>query len=510
MSGVFFCSETEPTVETVYGPVHGIYYDGVYIFKGVRYARAGRFLPPEPPLRWTEPADCFCYGFECPKMQPYTFRTALYLPRTYWPSGEDCHYLNIWSPTLDPTARKPVMVWFHGGGYGVGSGNAHTATEGSRLAAEGEVVVVTLNHRLNWLGYLDLSAFGARYANSVNAGNEDLVFALRWVRENIAAFGGDPDRVTLFGQSGGGMKILDLLQTPAAEGLFHRGIVQSGVTAPLEERTPEAAERLVLALLAQLGLGRGEVRRLETLPYAAVSAALTRLPGFAANSLMAFRPQRNHWYRGDLRRSGLTAWAKEIDLILGSTLGEFQVPDTTAGRWTMDAPEVLRRAASIYGAEQAPAILYRFRAAYPDRPLFDALYLDSDFRRPTLDLLDRLADEGHAAYYNYLMAFDLPIGEGIPMRHSMDNPYVFRTTGLVPACNRPGETERLEREISGAWLAFAHTGDPNHLALPVWARYDAGYRATMVFGTPQSGVRVEHDRALSGLVQSRRHTRTGE
>ena len=98
--------------------------------------------------------------FECPKRRPYTFRTALYLPRTYWPSGEDCHYLNIWSPTLDPTARKPVMVWFHGGGYGVGSGNAHTATEGSRLAAEGEVVVVTLNHRLNWLGYLDLSAFG--------------------------------------------------------------------------------------------------------------------------------------------------------------------------------------------------------------------------------------------------------------------------------------------------------------------------------------------------------------
>ena len=228
MARDFMCTKTEPVVQTKAGKLRGFRIDGVYAFHGVKYADAKRFQQPEPVQPWEGIKNALAYGYVCPMLKQDEPNNELMVPHRYWPLDENCQYLNIWTKSLDPSAKKPVLVWLHGGGFAAGSSIEHIAYEGENMSRYGDVVVVSLNHRLNILGYLDLSPFGEKYANSGNAGSADMVAALQWIHDNIAGFGGDPDNVTLFGQSGGGMKVWTLMQTPAADGLFHKGIVQSG------------------------------------------------------------------------------------------------------------------------------------------------------------------------------------------------------------------------------------------------------------------------------------------
>ena len=203
-----FISRTDyPVVETKYGKLKGFWFDGLFQFRGVRYAKAKRFQPAEPVDPWEGVQDATNYGFTAPTYGDPVPRGELMVAHRYWPENEACQYLNIWTPALDQEAKKPVLVWFHGGGFNDGSSLEQLAYDGDALSKAGDVVVITLNHRLNILGYLDLSSLDAKYANSVNAGVTDLVEALKWVRDNIAKFGGDPDNVTIFGQSGGGGKV---------------------------------------------------------------------------------------------------------------------------------------------------------------------------------------------------------------------------------------------------------------------------------------------------------------
>ena len=217
-----------PVLDTTSGQLKGYFYDGAYIFKGIPYAHADRFQMPAE-SKWEGVKEATSYGFVCPLMSQETPNGELLVPHRYWPMDEHCQNLNIWTDTLDENAKKPVVIWLHGGGYFAGSSIEQEAYDGSNMCKQGGVVVVSVNHRLNILGYLDLSPFGEKYRNSGNAGHADMVAALKWVHENISLFGGNPDNVTVFGQSGGGMKVADLMQIAEADGLFHKGLIMSGV-----------------------------------------------------------------------------------------------------------------------------------------------------------------------------------------------------------------------------------------------------------------------------------------
>ena len=219
MGDCFYCSKAEPVVQTKAGKIRGFKMNSTYTFHGIKYADADRFQMPREVKPWKGIKNALAYGYVCPMLMQDHPLMEVMIPHRYWPMDENCQYLNIWTQSLDPEAKKPVMVWLHGGGFFAGSSIEQVAYEGDHLSEYGDVVVVSLNHRLNILGYLDLSAYGEKYYNSANVGNADMVAALHWIQDNIAGFGGDPGNVTLFGQSGGGMKVYSLMNTPAAEGL---------------------------------------------------------------------------------------------------------------------------------------------------------------------------------------------------------------------------------------------------------------------------------------------------
>ncbi|MBR2035374.1 MAG: carboxylesterase/lipase family protein [Prevotella sp.] len=232
LSGQVFDSSTEATTaQTNYGKVAGYIDHGVYTYKGIPYAKAERFMPAERPDSWQKIRSSRHWGPVCPQAKNTGWRgdqTAFFYQWNDGFQSEDCLRLNIWTKGIADGKKRPVLFWLHGGGYTSGNGQEHPGYDGRNLADKGDVVVVTVNHRLNVLGFLDLSAYGEKYKGSANVGMTDIVAALRWVKENIAYFGGDPDCVTIFGQSGGGGKVSTLLCMPSAKGLFHRAMVMSG------------------------------------------------------------------------------------------------------------------------------------------------------------------------------------------------------------------------------------------------------------------------------------------
>ena len=322
MAKKFVCSTTEPVVSTKAGKVRGFCVDGTYTFHGIKYADADRFQMPRPVEPWDGVKDALSYGYVSPMLDKETAVGEIMVPHRYWPKDENCQYLNIWSQSLCEEAKKPVMVWLHGGGFSAGSSIEQMAYDGENLSKFGDVVVVTLNHRLNILGYLDLSPYGEKYKNSGNAGNADLVAALQWVHDNIAAFGGDPENVTIFGQSGGGGKVSSLMQTPAADGLFHKGIIMSGVADGIMFCDSTDSRPLVDGMLKELGLTADEIEKLETLPYEALAEAYKKVsPAIkAAGGYVGCAPTPNDFYLGEPRSVGFTDHAKTIPVIVGTVM----------------------------------------------------------------------------------------------------------------------------------------------------------------------------------------------
>ena len=251
-------------VKTDKGLVHGYEYDGMSIFKGIPYAKAKRFHDPEPVEPWNGLLEATGYGYVCPLMDDERPGSDLGTPHRIGVQNENCQNLNVWTPACDGE-KRPVMVWLHGGAFTGGSSMEQIAYEGANLCKYGQIVFVSINHRLNVLGYCDLSEYGEEYKNSGNAGTSDMVAALQWVRDNIEAFGGDPGNVTIFGQSGGGMKVTALLQTPAADGLYHRGIVMSGVQGGALFDCVGSGRQMGELMMKSLGVKT--VKELEDAPY---------------------------------------------------------------------------------------------------------------------------------------------------------------------------------------------------------------------------------------------------
>ena len=495
MTRQFVCTPEEPVVQTSAGRVHGFLIDGLACFRGIPYAKARRFRMPEPPDPWTGVLDATSYGYVCPMLERESAQGELLVAHRYWPKDENCQSLNLWSPGLDGK-KRPVLVWLHGGGFSSGSSIEHIAYDGEALSRFGDAVVVSLNHRLNILGYLDLSAYGEQYRNSANVGNADIVAALEWIRDNIAAFGGDPDNVTLFGQSGGGAKVIALMQTPAADGLFHKGIIMSGVADALCLRRGTPSGKIGEALLRELGLKPSQIGTLETLPYDRLAEAYNRVSPVLCREgrYIGCLPLPNEWYLGDPSEIGFTEHARGIPLLTGSVLAEFGFGPGVPNKHRLTRAQQLELLERVYGAktEELAAL---FEAAHPGKNLTDLLFLDSFTRAPTAALCERRAAEGGAPAYNYLFTLDFPMNGGKPAWHCSDIPFAFHNTAMIPVCWIPGVTERLEEQLSAAFIQFARTGDPGHPLLPAWPPCAPGSLATMVLDE-HCEVRVNFDKAL--------------
>lgn len=501
MAKDFLCSKTAPIVQTQEGRLRGFRYDGTYIFQGVDYAWADRFEQPQPVKPWEGVKDALSYGYVCPLLDQEVPQGEIMIPHRYWPMDEHCQNLNIWTPTLDPAAKKPVMVWLHGGGFSSGSAIEHVAYDGENMSKFGDVVVVSINHRLNILGYLDLSPFGDKYRNSANAGNADMVEALRWIRRNIESFGGDPENVTLFGQSGGGMKVWSLMNTPEADGLFQKGIIQSGLLDGFENNGKTDGTAIVKALLNGLGLKENEAEALETVPYACLAEVYNRVaPAVAAQGeYVGGQPVPNGWYVGDPRKVGFTEHAKTIPVIIGTVFGEFYPNPEIKDRYSLPEPSAMKLLEEKYGAH-AGRLAELFQKAYPGRHLTDLLLLDTAFRNPTKDFIEKKSAYRQAPTYSYLFACDFQYDGGKPAWHCAEIPFVFHNTHRIPISSIQGVSDRLEDSVCGAWVHFARYGTPAAAGLPEWPACTPGSEATMIFDR-ECEVRVNHDKELMELLQ---------
>jgi para-nitrobenzyl esterase len=500
-------------VETRKGRLEGAREGGVFVFRGIPYARppvgALRFRPPEPSQPWSGVRDATRFGPSAPQ-RPMQLA---FLPGfDVGPQDEDCLYLNVTTPGLDG-ARRPVLVWIHGGAFTIGSGS-QSLYDASRLAARGDVVVVTINYRLGALGFLELSELlGEEFSGSGNLGLLDQIAALRWVRDEIAAFGGDPENVTIFGESAGGMSVGTLLGTPSAQGLFRRAIPQSG--AAHNAHGPAVAREVAERMLAALGIPRGEAWRLREVPVARILEAQDKVAMEAMGriALLPFQPVVD---RDVLPESPLEAIrrgvARDVEVLAGATRDEwnlFGLMDPTLAR--MDEAALVRRLERHVG-DRARPLVDAYRAARAGRvptdarALFLAIESDRVFRIPAV----RLA-EAQAAHqprtYKYLFTWESPLfGDALGACHGIDVPFVF---GLVdaPGADRfigTGEGVRaLADRTMDAWLAFAAEGDPGHAELGDWPVYESSRRATMLLGPACA---VEEDpfgderRAWEGLL----------
>jgi len=482
--------EDRLVASTQYGSVRGYEEDGILVFKGVRYGAdtaTTRFAAPAPPEPWTEVRDALSYGNSAPQGQ----RSSIGLFESWAPdpvptNSEDCLFLNVWTPALGDEALRPVMVWFHGGGFTSGSGSSN-AYDGVRLAKRGDVVVVTVNHRLNLFGYTYLDEFGEQFAGSGNAGMLDLVASLEWVRDNVAEFGGDPGNVLIFGESGGGWKVSTLMAMDAARGLFHRAVAQSG--PGLEAEDPEPAGEATRALLAELGLEEATIDQIRTLPAAQLQAAAAAIAE-AGGSVPGRRPVVDgiHLVRHPFSPDA-PEQSKDVPLLIGSARTEMSL---LAGARRPELfeltfktlPEALERA--MPGVD-AQAVIEGYRTLHPelDAPTlyFEVTSDNSTFVRGSFELADRKAAQGGALVYQYYLSWSTPVDDGKwGAPHALDIGMVFDNVAKSESMSGVGEEQQnIADMMSEAWLAFARSGDPNHPGLPTWSPYDAERRATMVF-----------------------------
>ena len=486
-----------PVVETASGRVKGITSDGVHVFKGIPYgastAGANRFMPPRKPEPWAGVREAVAYAGRSPQAPAAQQRPEL---ATVWgpvdtlPVGEDCLTLHVWTPGLD-NARRPVMVWLHGGAFSYGSANS-PRYDSTRLAQRNDVVVVAVNHRLNIFGHLDLSQVGGeRFAQSGNAGVLDLVAALEWVREHAARFGGDPGNVTIFGQSGGGGKVSALMAMPRAKGLFHKAIIQSGASVRFAER--ERTTRLADAVLKHLGLRPDQLDALQALPLERLQEAVVPAQ---ATLPRPRQPLLDRYNFGPVIDGGVLpgqpfdpaapALSDDIPLMIGGTKDEaaifFAADDEV---WNRAVTETGSPIASPRSPARRPPICsayYKRRdpAASPTDRLITMLSM-SNFHVRSMLLAERKANRGRAPVWMYSFDWETPaFGGRLKSSHSVEVPFVFDTLHVIGEGHRKPGAQALADRVSKAWATFARNGDPANESLPSWPTYTAERRATML------------------------------
>ena len=506
--------ESESDANVVYtsnGPIRGrTETGGVHVFKGVRYGAPPvgklRFKPPVRPASWDEPVDAYDYGNRA--IQGAGLPGASNnLPKM----SEDCLFLNVWTPGLDDQ-KRPVMVWLHGGGFSSGSGG-DSFCEGKNLASKGDVVVVTVNHRLNVFGFLQLGEeWGPNYASSGQAGMLDIVMSLEWVCDNITRFGGDPNNVTIFGESGGGRKVAMLMAMPLAAGLFHKAIIQSG--SGLDAPSKIDAVALGHELLKNLGIAEGDV---ETLMSADARKIFDAQPPMSRSAVsppgQLTVPSRGFVPCVDgvaLQRKPFIpdapAISAHIPLLIGSNKDEmssFRSNDPKFGTYTEeDFVKYVREVLPGKAEEMIPAL----RSAFLDYSPTDLIVVTESLKGywiATVFQAERKAAQGAAPIYTYLLAWETKADNGrLRAHHALDVPLVFNNIENMRSMVGPGpEPQKIADLMSSSWIAFARTGNPNREGLPTWPEYDLENRSTMVFDTESHVLKKPYEKICRILIQ---------
>ncbi|ETW97361.1 MAG: hypothetical protein ETSY1_22940 [Candidatus Entotheonella factor] len=490
-----------PIVEIASGKLRGNTTPIGSTFKGIPYggstAGMNRFLAPTPAPTWSGIREARDVGLRCPQ------NDGIIKPANAWirdvqETGEDCLSLNVWTPSLDEAAKRPVMVWLHGGGYARGSGGA-PGLDGGNLAQVGNVVVVvTLNHRLNTFGYTYFGDTHERFADAGNAGMLDIVQALEWVRDNIARFGGDAGNVTIFGQSGGGSKVAVMMTMPRAKGLFHKAIIQSS-SSHLRLATPERAARSTHQLLKALGLDGQGPESVQSAPADVLLKAYNTAVK-ARNGNDSFRPVvdgrsiLHHPF--DLSAPDLAA---DIPLMIGSCETEKSFYDITVDpdQLALSDDELLGQIAPFVGLnpDRAATLIAAYRAARPERnsrDIYNLITSDHMYRRNNVEAAERKVKQGGAPTFLYEFTWKTPVlGGMLRTPHTLCIPFAFGNIKIAKDFVGEGpEQQSLMAQVMGAWIAFAKTGNPNHASIAEWPAFNLEMRPTMTFDTT---TRVEHN-----------------
>ena len=476
-------------VETPSGKVKGCEQEGSLAFLGIPYAKVERFQPPMAVDHWDTLMICDHWGPQA--MQMVHGRK---LSEREMSEKHSC-VLNVW--TTDLKARKPVMVWLHGGGFDSGT----SAWNPGMALARKDVVVVSVNHRLNILGFLDLSACSDQYKHSANVGMLDVVAALQWVKTNIRLFGGDPDNVTIFGESGGGGKVGTLLCMPPAKGLFHKAIIMSGTI--LNVNTKAMSEQLGAAVLKELGIDKEHIDRIKDVPYEELYAAGQRAMAASIGTRKPGTPMM--WGFGPTPdgetllqqpfQPGFAAISDDVPIMIGTTFNELQ-------RLAYQQPMTLdqaRTALQTTFGEDTDAYISAFKEAYPDATPQDLVSIDWLFRPKTIITADYIAESRKARTFTYMFQWRSPVTNA--SQHGHELKFCFNT--LHHSKNELPEASQQDLALadlmSSAWAQFAHTGDPNINGLPQWKPYTAQNGVMMVFDH-HCVIRHNPDRHLEQLI----------
>jgi para-nitrobenzyl esterase len=477
-------------VKTSNGPIRGrVDNRGVYVFKGVHYGAPPvgdlRFKPPHKPEPWTEVADTSQYGARA--IQASGGPSA----ETSTPGmSEDCLFLNVWTPGID-NKKRPTMVWLHGGGFSSGSGG-DAITEGGNLARKGDVVIVSVNHRLNVFGYLQLSKeWGPEYVSAGQAGMLDIVLSLEWVRDNIARFGGNPGNVTIFGESGGARKVPMLMAMPVAKGLFHKAIIQSG--SGLDAPSAEEATALGRELLKKLGIKEGDREALKRAGTQAIFDAQPVLPAAASPAGQLTMPISGFVPCVDgiaLPRKPFIPDAPPISaripVLIGSNKDEMTIFRGRDPKFGTSTNEDFAAYMHKQLPDKAEALIPALRKAFPDYSpshLITVMETLKGYWIATVLQAERKAAQNAAPVYVYLLAWETPVDGGrLRAHHALDLPLVFNNVETSRSMVGPGpDPQKVADQMSSAWIAFAQSGNPNAKGLPQWNPYDPKSRATMIF-----------------------------